>query len=245
VADPNEAGTPATTPVVSESAGTTGTVVQDGSESQGTPVDPALLEVWKPKVEGFNAAVRKAEEASQRAAELQARLDALERQTYQTQNPLAGTIQTLAEQAQFGDATAQASLMALQFAAAQQNENNLTKAMVRAGVPQGLWDDVETLVRQSGYRMSVEDAVARARGREVPVLNDQLKAKDERIRQLEAALKGQSPNGTQKVSLSTTPAPVGDVTGGEMTLEEYQSVMRRGGPEADALRNGNVRIKRP
>lgn len=238
VAEPNEAGTPPAAAPVSENAGTGVQAPQDGSESQGKPIDAGLLEAWKPKVEGYNAAM-------QRAAELEARLAAIERERYSQQpNPLAQTVQNLAERAQYGDQDAAAVLQVMQLTAAQQAENNLLAEMVRSDVPKKYWDNAAALVRQSGYRMGFANAAQLAQGVEAPVLNEQLRQKDEELARLRAQLDGRTVgNGQPKVSLSTPSAPVGDSGALEMDADEYSAIMRRGGPEALALRDRGVKFK--
>lgn len=238
MAEVNEAGTPAAAAPVSESAGTGVEAPQDGSESSGKPIDAGLLAAWKSKAEQGNAAIRRAEE-------LQARLDALERERQQQyQNPMAQTVQQLAERAQYGDVDAAAMLSVMQVSAAQQAESNLLDEMVQADVPKKHWNTVKQLVRQSGYRMGVQQAVQLAQGVEAPALNEQLRQKDEELARLRAQLDGRTVgNGQPKVSMSTPAAPVGDAGVTEMNADEYNAIIRRGGPEALALRDRNVKLR--
>jgi len=241
VAEPNEAGTPPVGTPVSENAGT-GVKAVDGSESAAKPIDAGLLEAWKPKVEGYNQAVAERDAAKQRIADLEARL-------YQTQapvNPMAQTIAQLQEEASWNPSAA-ASLQVLTIAAAQQAENNLLSAAVQSDVPKKYWDGAMQLVRQSGYRMSFGQAAQLAQGVEAPVLHEQLSAKDEEIRRLREALDGKTvgSNGAARpVSLATSPAPTGVSGAEEMDADEYAAIMRRGGPEAIALRDRGVKLVR-
>lgn len=215
---------------------------QDGSESQGKPIDAGLAEAWKLKteVERVNRLEAERAEQARRIAELESRL-------YQAQapvNPLAQTVQNLAERAQFGDQDAAAVLSALNVSAAQQAESNVLEEMILHDVPKKHWNTVKGLVRQSGYRMGVPQALQLAQGTEAPALNEQLRQKDEELARLRAQLDGRTVgNGQPKVSLSTPSAPAGDSGAGEMDAEEYSAIMRRGGPEAIALRDRGVRIK--
>lgn len=241
MAEPNEAGTPPVGTPVSENAGT-GVKAVDGSESVAKPIDAGLLEAWKPKVEGYNQAVAERDAAKQRIADLEARL-------YQTQapvNPMAQTIAQLQEEASWNPSAA-ASLQVLTIAAAQQAENNLLSAAVQSDVPKKYWDGAMQLVRQSGYRMSFGQAAQLAQGVEAPVLHEQLSAKDEEIRRLREALDGKTvgSNGSSRpVSLATAPAPVGVSGAEEMDADEYAAIIRRGGPEAIALRDRGVKLVR-
>ena len=243
MAEPNEAGTSPSAAPVSENAGT-GASAGNGSESGAKPIDAGLQRSWelKTEVERVNRLEAENNARAQRIADLEARL-------YQTQapvNPMAQTIAQLQEEAAWNPSAA-ATLSALGVVATQQAENGLTKAMVRSKVPDALWDDVENLVRQSGYRISVQEAVQRAQGKEVPVLHEQLSAKDEEIRRLREALDGKTvgSNGAARpVSLATSPAPVGVSGAEEMDADEYAAIMRRGGPDALALRDRGVKLVR-
>ena len=241
MAGTNEAGTPPTVAPVSENAGT-GVKAVDGSESAAKPIDAGLLEAWKPKVEGYNQAVAERDAAKQRIADLEARL-------YQTQapvNPMAQTIAQLQEEASWNPSAA-ASLQVLTIAAAQQAENGLLNEAVRSDVPKKYWDGAMQLVRQSGYRMSFGQAAQLAQGVEAPVLHEQLSAKDEEIRRLREALDGKTvgSNGAARpVNLATSPAPTGFSGADEMDADEYNAIMRRGGPDAIALRDRGVRLVR-
>ena len=70
--------------------------------------------------------------------------------------------------------------------------------------------------------------------------NDILKAREQELAALKAQMNGSAP----KVNLSTPPAPVGDSGPVEMDPAEYAEVMRRGGPEALALRDRGVKFRR-
>jgi hypothetical protein len=241
VAEPNEAGTsPATTPV-SENAGT-GAGAGNGSESAAKPIDAGLLEAWKPKVEGYNQAMAERDAARQRIADLEARL-------YQSQapvNPMAQTIAQLQEEAAWNPSAA-ASLQVLGIAAAQQAENNLLTQAVQSDVPKKHWATAMNLVRQSGYRMSFDQAAQLAQGVEAPVLHEQLSQKDEEIRRLREIVDGKtvgSNGAAPRTNLATSPAPVGDSGPVEMDAEEYAAIMRQGGDAARALRDRGVKFRR-
>lgn len=240
MADPEKAGTPPTETPVSESAGT-GVQAVDGSESQGKPVDPALAMAWKAKAERVN-------EAERRLAEAEARLAAAQQVQYgQAQpDPMAQMVQQLRERAQYGDSDAATQLSLLTLTATQQAENQLTNEMVKGGITADKWDVVQGLVRQSGYRMSVGQALQLARGSEVPDLAKQLEAERNKNAELQKALNGRTVgNGSAPIPSSTTPAAVsgGDVP--EMTHEEYNRLISTlPEAEAKALRDKGVRFKR-
>lgn len=235
MADTEKAGTPTPTTPVSENAGT-GAGGADGSESAAKPVDAGLLEAWKPKVEGYNRAVEERNAAYQRMAELEARLA----QTQQAANPLAQTFQNLQERAAYGDADAVAMLQMATMTAAQQAELNLTQQMLASDVAPKNRNAAANLVRQSGYRMSFDQAAKLVQGEEVPDLQAKLAQREQEL----AALKAQMSGGAPKVNLSTVPAPVGDSGPEEMDPDEYAAVMRRGGAEAIALRDRGVKFRR-
>jgi len=240
VAEPNEAGTPQAETPVSESAGT-GAQAADGSEQTGKPVDPALAMAWKAKAERVN-------DVERRLAEAEARLAAAQQVQYAQQaqaDPTAQMVQQLRERAQYGDTDAIAQLSIMTLTATQQAENMLTKELVKRQVPSDLWDTVEGLVRQSGYRMPVEQAVQLARGREVPDLAKQLEAERKRREELERVLNARTVgNPTGGNPAATTPAAMSASDVPEMTPEEYVAALARGGPEAVALRDKGVRFKR-
>lgn len=240
MADPEKAGTPEATPPVSESAGT-GAQAPDGSESAGKPVDPALAMAWKAKAERVN-------EAEARLREAEAKLAAAQQAQYaqaQAADPMAQMVQSLRERAQYGDNDAATQLALMTMTATQQAENMLTAEMVKASVPADKWDTVAALVRQSNYRTSVQQALVLARGSEVPVLSNELEAKNKRIAELEKALNARTVGGGGPGNPASTPpaaASVGDAP--EMTPEDYYAALARGGPEAIALRDKGVRFKR-
>lgn len=235
VADTVQAGTPDPKATGTESGGTVA-AGQDGSEGAAKPVDAGLLEAWKPKVEGYNKAVEERNAAYQRMAELEARLAA----TQQAANPLAQTFQNLQERAAYGDADAVAMLQMVTMTAAQQAELNLTQQMLASDVAPRLRNAAANLVRQSGYRMSFDQAAKLVQGEEVPDLQAKLAQREQEL----AALKAQMSGGAPKVNLSTVPAPVGDSGPVEMDPDEYAAIMRRGGAEAVALRDRGVKFRR-
>ena len=240
MAEPNEAGTPPTETPGSESAGT-GATAADGSEQAGKPVDPALAMAWKAKAERVN-------DVERRLAEAEARLAAAQQAQYAQQaqaDPMAQMVQQLRERAAYGDTDAQSQLALMTMTATQQAENLLTKEMIKRGVPSDLWDTVEGLVRQSGYRMGVDAAVQLARGREVPDLAKQLEAERKRREELERVLQQRTVgNSTPGNPATTTPAAMSASDVPEMTAEEYAAALARGGPEAQALRDKGVRLKK-
>ena len=233
MADTEKAGTPTPNATGTESGGTVAAGA-DGSESAAKPVDAGLLEAWKPKVEGYNKAVEERNAAYQRMAELEARLA----QTQQAANPLAQTFQNLNERAAYGDADAAAMLQVFATTAAQQAELNLTQQMLASDVAPRLRNAAANLVRQSGYRMSFDQAAKLVQGEEVPDLQAKLAQREQEL----AALKAQMSGGAPKVNLSTPPAPAGVSGVDEMDAEEYNAIMRRGGPDAIALRDRGVRL---
>lgn len=240
MAEPEQAGTPTPAATGSESAGTVAAAGADGSEGAGKPVDAALAMSWKEKAERVNA-------AEARVRELEARMADLDRRQY-APDPTVQALQSVYELAQAGDVASQVQLQQLAAVATQQKELELNDAMIEADVPRQYWQPVKALVRQSRYQWSVPQALAYARGSsEAPVLQESLKAKDEEIRKLREALDGRSAGGAGgKVSLSTPAAPAPETGTGpvEMDFDDYQAVLARGGPEAIALRNRGVKIRR-
>ena len=236
MADTVQAGTPDPKATGTESGGTVA-AGQDGSEGTAKPVDAGLLEAWKPKVEGYNKAVEERNAAYDRVAYLERQLAA----TQQPANPLQSTFQNLQERAAYGDQDAMAMLQMATLTAAQQAELNLTQQMLVSDVPVKLREKAAALVRQSGYRMSFQQAAALVQGQEVPDLQTKLQQREKELADLKAQLAG---NGSPKVNLSTVPAPVGDSGAAEMDPEEYAAIMRRGGAEALALRDRGVKFRR-
>lgn len=240
MAEPNEAGTPPTETPGSESAGT-GATAADGSEQAGKPVDPALAMAWKAKAERVN-------EVERRLAEAEAKLEAQRQAQYAQQaqaDPMAQMVQQLRERAQYGDTDAQSQLALMTMTATQQAEGLLMKEMVKRGIPADKWDAVEGLVRQSGYRMSVDHALTLARGSEVPDLAKQLEAERKKREELERVLNQRTVGGGSPGNpATTTPAAMSASDVPEMTVEEYTATLQRGGPEALALRDKGVRFKR-
>lgn len=203
-----------------------------------TPDQKALFLAQEKKAAEGNAAI-------DRAKQLEARLEEIQRQQYQPQNPLAETVTALSERARFGDVDATAQLQVLGTVAAQQAELNLRDAMDDADVPKNLRGTVKALVRQSGYRMDVPTATELARGKEAPVLQNELDRVREENRKLREAIDGKGANGSPpKVSMSTPAAATEAQFAEEMTVEEYQAIMAQGGERALALRNSGVRFKR-
>ena len=205
-----------------------------------TPDQKALFLAQEQKAADGNRALS-------RVQELEARLAAVQNQQYSQQqaNPMAEMVAELQQQAPY-DVNARASLAALTLQAAQQAEIETLRAMTRAGVPAARQDIVAGLVRQSGYRMSVEQADQLARGAEVPDLARQLEAERQRSAALQKALDGRTvgSGAPQGSPTATTPASAGAGSAPEMTAEEYAAALSRGGPEAMALRDKGVRIIR-
>ena len=236
-------------------AGTPEGAVADGGNAGTTPapVDGGLMDGLTPNQKAlFLAQEQKAAEANRVLDEnrnLRAQLEAAQQARYGAvqANPLADLVGELQQQSQF-DVNSRAALFALSAQAANAAENWLTGEMFKAKVPAEKWDTVAGLVRQGNYQRSVKDALALASGSDVPDLQRQLEAERKRVADLEKALNsrtvggGGSPNGNPA---TTTPAAVGG--GGEaqeMTPQEYNAIISRGGPEAIALRDKGVRFRR-
>lgn len=216
MADPIEAGTPPTETPGSESAGT-GAQAVDGSESQGKPIDPALAMAWKAKAEKYN-------ELEDRVRNAEARLAYAQNQQFAAQqqaNPLQEMVAELQQAAPY-DVNARASLAALTIQATQQAETDVLRAMMRQGIPPARQDAVAGIIRNSGYRVSVEQADQMARGSEVPDLAKQLEAERARSAALEKALSGRTVGGgTQGNPASTVPAAASAGDNLEVTMDEY------------------------
>lgn len=237
MADTEKAGTPTPNATGTESGGTVAAGA-DGSESAAKPVDAGLQEAWrlKTEVERVNKLEKERNDAYDRIADLERRFMA----TQQPANPLATTFQNLQERAAYGDADAVAMLQMATMTAAQQAELNLTQQMLASDVAPRLRNAAANLVRQSGYRMSFDQAAKLVQGEEVPDLQAKLAQREQELAALKAQMNGNAP----KVNLSTVPAPVGDSGVVEMDPAEYAAIMQRGGPEAFALREKGVKFRR-
>lgn len=247
MADPNEAGTLSPKPTGSENAGTVGGG-SDGSEQSGRPVDPGLLKAWELKTaaENVNKIEERAKTAEQRAADAEARLNALMAQQYAQagQDPFTELVTELRQTSPY-DVNSRGTLAALTLQATNAAELNAMQQMMKLRIPPERQDAVLGLIRQSGYRVSVEEADMRARGAEVPSLERQLEAERKKREELERVLNARTVNGSGGGNpATTTPAAMSGNDVPEMTPEEYSAALARGGPEALALRDKGVRFKR-
>ena len=177
----------------------------------------------------FLAQEQKAAEANRVLDEnrnLRAQLEAAQQARYGAvqANPLADLVGELQQQSQF-DVNSRAALFALSAQAANAAENWLTSEMVKAKVPAEKWDAVADLVRQSGYKRPVRDALALSSGTDVPDLQRQLEAERQRTAALQKALDGRTSGGSPAGNpATTTPAAVAADESPEVTLEEYQKL---------------------
>lgn len=239
MAEPEKAGTPPTEAPGSESAGT-GAQAVDDSEQNGKPVDPALAMTWKQKAERVN-------EVERRLAEAQAQLEAYQRQQYQQQaasDPMAAMLNELRQQAAYDPDKAR-ELALWTVNATQQAELQAERALNRLGLTGQVRDMALQIHQQSGYRTPMEQCAQMARGQEVPDLAKQLEAERKRVQELEKVLNQRTVGGSSaSIPSSTTPAAVSGDEVPEMTAEQYAAALARGGPEAIALRDKGVRIKR-
>ena len=178
----------------------------------------------------FLAQEQKAAEANRVLDEnrnLRAQLEAAQQARYGAvqANPLADLVGELQQQSQF-DVNSRAALFALSAQAANAAENWLTSEMVKAKVPAEKWDAVADLVRQSGYKRPVRDALALSSGTDVPDLQRQLEAERQRVAALQKALDGRTAAGGNPPGnpALTTPAAVAADMSEPVTMEEYQKL---------------------
>jgi hypothetical protein len=175
--------------------------------------------------------------AEQRAIAAEARLQQLEQTVMgrfqPASDPLTQGFQVLSNDAQFGDERAQATLEVGKLAARAELNTNLTKAMVKGRVNADDWDEVEALIVQSGYRMTVEQAKERAKGTMSKVVDE----KDKLAKEL-ADTKKQLELERTRVrvpNMGTVPAAV-PVEGGSIPKSTYEAVLKQGGDEARKLK---------
>lgn len=176
-------------------------------------------------------AVEQAEKAA-----LAARLQDLEQRVmgrYQNADPLTASFQTLTNDAQFGDERAQATLEVGKLAARAELNTNLTKAMVKAKVSAEDWDEVEGLIVQSGYRMTVEQAKERAKSVTTKVVSERDKLQKE-LEQTKKELENERTR-VRVPNMALMPAAV-PVEGGSVPKSTYDAVVRAGGEAARKLK---------
>lgn len=232
MADAQDAGTqtpPAGTDPT-QGGGTPG-AGSDGSEPSGKPVDAALALVWKEKAERVNA-------AEERVRLLEQRLDEAQRQSYGQAAP-DPQVQALAELRQRAsyDPDAARELGLWQVQAQNLAETRLTQALYTEDVPRAIAGRVADMVRQSGYQMSVQQAVQMLAPPENPEVASKLKSMQEENEKLRAQLASQS------TRPSAGPAWAGGSGGGAVphagptiTSSEYAATLAAGGKRAADLR---------
>lgn len=246
MADAQDSGTPPEAAVTdpAQGGGTTSNG-QDGREPGAKPVDAALALAWKEKAERVNA-------AEQERDELRRRLEEAERRSYGQAQPVQDPrVQQLAELQQRAayDPDAQRELALWQMQAQALAENQLTQALYAEAVPPKLAGRVADIVRQSGYRTSVADAVAMVSPPENPEVANRLKSMQEQLEKAQAELAA-----ARKRQASAGPAWAGGGGGGGgapsgvevISRADYAARLRAGGPEALKLRddaeNGRVYV---
>lgn len=239
MADAQDAGTqtpPAGTDPT-QGGGTPG-AGSDGSEPSGKPVDAALALVWKEKAERVNAAEERAKSLERDQEDLRRRLDEAERRSYGQAAP-DPQVQALAELRQRAsyDPDAARELGLWQVQAQNLAETRLTQALYTEDVPRAIAGRVADMVRQSGYQMSVKQAVEMVTPPENPEVASKLKSMQEENEKLRAQLAQQS------TRPSAGPAWAGGGGGGAVphagptiTSSEYAATLAAGGKRAADLR---------
>jgi hypothetical protein len=151
----------------------------------------------------------------------------------QQPNPADEDVQQLRLRAQLGDQDARTTLFIGQQAAEAKFENALTKAMVKAKVQAEDWDEVEALVKQSGYQMSVQDAVKRAKG-----TSNRLEAENETLRKKLEAKEKEVEAERARVRVPTTAVTLAavPVESGTISKAQYDAILRAGGEQAKTIK---------
>lgn len=240
MADALESGTPPT-PDGTDPAQGGGTPAsgQDGREPSGKPADPELLRQWelKTSVENVNkveAARRKAEEERD---ELRRRLEEAQRATYgQAQPSQYDTLVTNLRQEAAYDPVAAERLMVLETAAMSHREAALSTDMDLLGVPSQYKASVVKVIRESGYRIPLNQAISMVIPPENPEVASRLKSVEEENAKLRAQLNA------QQSRPSAGPAWAGGSGGGvarattTITASEYRAALAEGGTRGATLK---------
>ena len=234
MADAQDSGTPpgAADTDPAQGGGTT-SEGQDGREPNAKPVDAALALAWKEKAERYNALDAEREE-------LRRRLEEAERRAYgqQQQDPRVQQLAELQQRAAY-DPDAQRELALWQMQAQALAENQLTQALYAEAVPPKLAGRVADIVRQSGYRTTVAEALAMVSPPENPEVASRLKSMQEQLEKAQAELAA-----ARKRQASAGPAWAGGGGGGggappgapTMTASEYAAALAEGGKRAADVR---------
>lgn len=166
--------------------------------------------------------------AEQRIAELERRVQAA---YAPPADPQMQRIRELQERAPYDD-NAAAILDLTTQTTVQALENQLLTDIISAGIPQALIPAVQGFVRQSQYRMPVQEAARYARGSQVDGIEaerQRLAEENERLRKEVEAAKTRVPN------MAMTPALAVDPGASSIPASQYNAVLANGGEQARAL----------
>ena len=218
-----QAGTPAVAPDGSGNAGTPVAPSGDGSGLNAQQQKEYLT--LKQKAEDYNRLQREAEELRARVAMAEQMASMGPRAT----DPMTELRSTLQAQAEY-DPASKAALMAM-----AQNERlaaELWLSNALHGVPEGKKAQVAGLIRNSGYQMSVENALSLVTDPETMTLNERLAEAQKEIERLKAA----KPNGVSPASTVPASADAGESgVRSEIKRSEYIATLKAGGDKARAL----------
>jgi hypothetical protein len=181
----------------------------------------------KLKAEEYNKVEARAKELE---AMLYAERAANSRGAGQATDPQAERLAALREASTY-DPASWAALQSLEASARTEAEVWLTGQLM--SVPDIKRDRVAGLVRQSGYRLGVSDALAMVTDPETKTLSEKLAEADKEI----ARLRGAKANGTSPANAvpATSSADEGGGAQEEVKRSEYIATLNAGGPKARAL----------
>ena len=235
-----DGGTPKAEQPDTALSGGTPAEASGGTETAGLTEDQKnLLEAWKSKAAEGN-------EAKKRLRELEERLAAAERAQYGQAQQMDPTMQAIANDMQLaalGDAEAQSRVALWKTTIQQAQELRLQDELDALGVDVKDRAKVKGLIRKSGFQIGVQEALNNLKGEQADSLAEQNRKQAEEIARLKAALEGRSVRATNGNPAATGPSAPAAAESPEMDAEEYNAVLRRGGPEAIALLNRGVRLK--
>jgi hypothetical protein len=157
--------------------------------------------------------------------ESQAQLQELARRAYGGQaatDPRAELIAKLQEQAQY-DPVAAATLMNMQDSVVSKAENWLKDQLLDNEVPKAKRDGVASLIRASGYQMSIQDALSKVTDPESRTLADQLAE----LRKENDRLKNAKPNGASPAATVSANTDSGEGRTESIKHADYLAALQR------------------
>ena len=221
----NDGGTPVD-PAVTPAGGTTGKT-EDGTGSRSPNIEDLQ------KLEQAHRKNLEAERAKTAAQE--ARIAQLEQRGMSAYAPPADPqiqlVRELQQRAQFDD-TAAATLEVMKATTIQQLETQATQALMANGISGPLIPVIMQQIRQSGYQMSISDAVRLARGTQIDSVEAErikLAEENDRLKKELAAQRTRVPN------MAMTPAVEVDPSAKSVPASTYNAVLERGGADARSL----------